>query len=192
MHLRRLASFLIGAWLGCGLFMALVATHNFRGVDQLLEHPSAPAAKIVTAIGQDSARMLLRYQVSELNRWYFETWDSAQLALGVLLLFLLLFGTTENKYTLLLAALMLVIVAFDRFVLTPQIAAEGRALDFSHNPHAPGHARFWVLHGAYSGLELIKWLLAVLLLMRMLLRHSGNARQKVNVIDKANHCHVDR
>src|ERR1700747_3283126 len=105
MHYRRFACFLLGAWLACGLFMAMVATQNFRSVDRLLAKPSAPAAQQLAKLGAE-ALMLLRYQVSEQNRWYFETWGIAEIAIGVALLMVLLFGSTENKFTLLPALLM--------------------------------------------------------------------------------------
>ncbi|MGA2593273.1 MAG: hypothetical protein ABSH32_25435, partial [Bryobacteraceae bacterium] len=95
MHFRRFACFLLGAWLACGLFMAMVATQNFRSVDRLLAKPAAPAAQQVARLGRDAARTLLRYQVSEQNRWYFETWGILETAIGVLLLLVLIFGSTE-------------------------------------------------------------------------------------------------
>ena len=59
--------------------MIMVATQNFRSVDRLLAAPGGAAAQVVT-IGHDQARIFLRYQVSEQNRWYFETWEKIQLA----------------------------------------------------------------------------------------------------------------
>ena len=74
MHYRRFACFLLGAWLAAGLFMAMVATQNFRSVDRLLAKPSAAAAQQLHKLGP-AGRSLLRYQVSEQNRWFFETWE---------------------------------------------------------------------------------------------------------------------
>src|SRR5579864_4498043 len=130
MHYRRFACLLLGTWLTGGLFMAMVATQNFRSVDRLLAKPAAPAAQSINKLGHESARTLLRYQVSEQNRWYFQTWEMAQLALGGLLLVLLLFGSTEGALTLLLPVLMLVIALVQAFALTPEIISLGRVIDF--------------------------------------------------------------
>ena len=172
MHFRRFACFLLGAWLACGLFMAMVATQNFRSVDRLLAKPSAPAAGQLHKLGP-AARSLLRYQVSEQNRWYFETWEMVQVGVGIVLLLVLLFGSNETNFTLLLAALMLLIVLAQRFALTPHIVALGRVIDFvPADQPSPERSRFWLLHSTYSSLELVKWALGLLLTSRLLFRRT--------------------
>ena len=54
---------------------------------------------------------------------------------------------------------MLAIVVLMLAYLTPQIVSLGRALDFvPRDPPPPGMSRFWVLHAAYTSLEMIKLL----------------------------------
>lgn len=170
MHFRRLACFLLGAWLASGLFMAMVATQNFRSVDRLLAKPAASAVRQLNKLGP-GARTLLRYQVSEQNRWYFETWGIAETGIGVALLVVLLFGSSETYATLLLPLFMLLIVLVQRFVLTPEIVVLGRIIDFipSALPSSE-RSHFWMLHGAYSGLEVLKWALGLALAARLLFR----------------------
>ena len=117
MHFRRLASLLVGAWLmGC-LFMDLVAIQNFRSVDRLLSAPSAQAASPIRAMGgHDPARAFLRYQVAEQNRWYFENWERMQIALGLVLLLVLLFGSVPDRVALGLTLIMLASVPGDAFL----------------------------------------------------------------------------
>src|SRR5947208_14361422 len=86
MNIRYFACWLLGAWMAGSLFMILVATQNFRSVDRLLAAPGR-AGEQVEKMGRDEARAFLRYQVSEQNRWYFETWEMAQLALGIAVLY---------------------------------------------------------------------------------------------------------
>lgn len=175
MHYRRFACFLLGAWLACGFFMAMVATQNFRSVDRLLAKPSAAAAEQLHKLGPD-ARPLLRYQVSEQNRWYFETWEMAQLGFGILVLLVLLFGSSETNFTLLLALLLLLIVLVQRFALTPQIVALGRVIDFVPvDAPSAERSRFWLLHSTYSGVEVLKWGLGLLLTARLLFRRRKKA-----------------
>jgi len=187
MHYRRFACFLLGAWLAAGLFMAMVATQNFRSVDRLLAKPAAPAADQLSKLGA-GGRALLRYQVSEQNRWFFETWEMLQIGLGILLLLVLLFGSNETNFTMLMALLMLLIVLVQRFALTPQIVALGRVIDYVpvDQPSAE-RSRFWLFHSTYSGLELVKWALGFLLTARLLLRskkkpgeadHDTNGRER--------------
>jgi hypothetical protein len=172
MHFRRFAAFLLGAWLAGCLFMDMVATQNFRSVDRLLAAPSPQLAERVQAMGgHDAARMLLRHQVAEQNRWYFETWEQAQMGLAVALFLVLLFGAVADRWMLFFTLLMLSLVLIAHFALTPEITRLGRAIDFvPPGDSSPERARFWLLHGSYSASELIKLgagiVLAVLLVRR--------------------------
>jgi len=154
--------------------MAMVATQNFRSVDRLLAKPAAPAAQQVAKLGPGAARTLLRYQVSEQNRWYFETWGILEIAIGVVLLLVLVFGSTETNFTLLLALLMLLIAALQRFLLTPEIVALGRVIDFVPVAQpSPERSRFWMLHTAYTSMEVLKWGLGFFLTAKLLFRRKN-------------------
>lgn len=178
MHFRRLACFLLGAWLGGGLFMDVVVTQNFRSVDRLMAKPAQPAARQLEKLGPEDARMLLRHAVSEQNRWYFEFWGDMEAGLGAALLLFLLFGSSETKFTLLLALLMLLIVIVQRFALTPQMVVLGRGIDWipTDQPSAE-RSRFWMLHGAYVGLEALNWALGFFLTGKLLLRRRKKAQE---------------
>src|SRR5712675_1776807 len=90
MPAQRFATFLLGGWIAGSLFMVMVATQNFHAVDRLLAAPAPePAQRIETLVGRDAARMFLRYHSSELNRFYFATWERVQIGLGLLLLLML-------------------------------------------------------------------------------------------------------
>ena len=196
MPLRRLLCFLLGMWLAGGFFIAYVATQNFRGVDRLLAQPNPAVAVEIKTLGPDAARALLRYQVSEQNRRYFETSEEAQLAVGLFFFLLVLFGSKESKFSLALALGMLLIVALQRFLLTPQIVSLGRQIDFiPPDVSSPSRSRFWVLHGAYTGVELLKWVLGLTLAAKLCFQlspRSGEAGQEFDLVDKANHRHVNR
>ncbi len=176
MHFRRLACFLLGGWLAGGLFMASVATQNFRSVDRLLAKPAAPARQQVDKLGRDAARALLRYEASEQNRLYFETWGIVETVIGFMLLMVLLFGSTETNLTLLLALLMLLIAVLQRFALTPEIVILGRVIDFvPATQPSPERAHFWILHAAFSSIEVFKWGLGFVLTAKLLFRRKHKA-----------------
>jgi hypothetical protein len=171
MHFRRCACFLLGLWLGGGLFMDMVVTQNFRSVDRLLAKPAPPAAQLFEKLGPGPARILLRHQVSEQNRWYFETWGLIETAIGAALLLILLFGSTEKNFSLLLALLMLLIVIVQRFALTPWMVFLGRVIDWIPiDQPSPERARFWLLHNAFVCLELLNWALGLILTAKLLFR----------------------
>ena len=170
-HFRRFACFLLGLWLGGGLFMDMVATQNFRSVDRLLAKPVPPATQQLDKLGPAAARVLLRHQVSEQNRWYFQTWGLLEVLIGLALLLILVFGSTERNFSLLLALLMLLIAVVQRSALTPQMVNLGRAIDWIPlDQPSPDRARFWMLHNAFSGLELVNWALGLLLIGKLLFR----------------------
>src|SRR5579862_1898128 len=85
MNVRFLTCWLIGGWIAGSLFMIMVATENFRSVDRLLGAPAGASAQ-TAKLGHDETRALLRYQVSEQNRWYFEHWEWVQIFLMLALL----------------------------------------------------------------------------------------------------------
>src|SRR5712691_1100635 len=62
--------------------------------------------------------------------------------------------------------------------LTPAIVSLGRSLDFvPRDPSPPGMQRFWVLHAAYTSLEMIKLVAGIVVTMWIVkepLSHSDN------------------
>ena len=171
MKIRCLACWLTGCWIAGSLFMIMVATENFRSVDRLLAAP-AGASALAGKLGHGEARTFLRYQVSEQNRWYFEHWEWIQVVLILALL-----GATlgQGKSLWIAAALMLALLAAQRFYITPEIVRIGRLIDFA--PEALERKTFWEFHGAYSGIELTKLALGVFLAGRLILGGERTGRR---------------
>ena len=168
--------------------MIMVATQNFRSVDRLLAAPGRAGAQVET-MGHSEARTFLRFQVSEQNRWYFQTWEKIQLALGVALLASAL---RHGKVLFGLAALMFALLLAERFYLTPEIIRLGRIIDFVPPAvSSPERDTFWRFHGAYSAVELLKLALGFLLSGRLIFGRKRIGNQ-VDVIDEADHSHIDR
>jgi len=151
--------------------MDTVVIQNFQSVDRLLAKPAAPAAQLLGKIGSPAARMLLRHQVSEQNRWFFEAWGWTAIALGTALLMVLLFGSTETKTTVIVALLMLLVAVVQRLALTPEMVALGRAIDWvPRDQPSAERSTFWLLHNAYVGLELLNLALGLFLGSKLLFR----------------------
>lgn len=164
---QRWALVVIGVWLMGSICMSVVATENFYTVDRLLAAPSNGSfTAMVQKLGQPAARELLRYLSSELNRLYFQMWNVAQIVLGALALWLVAGSKGQDpayahragpaaKGIVAMLAIVVLMLAY----LTPQIVSLGRELDFvPRDPPPPGMSRFWVLHAAYTSLEMIKLL----------------------------------
>ena len=198
MHSRRFACLLLGIWFAGGAFMQWISSQNYRAVDRLLDQPNPAARLQFDVLGTAASRQLLRYQVAEQNRFYFEAWETVQLILGSFFFFFLLFGTREDKFSLLMALLMLLAVGVQRFLLTPEITADGRVLDFvSPGVYVPGRRALPIAQSAYQADELTKLAFGVMLTLWLLLgrgrRRSGtDVRQELDLINKANYGHIDR
>ena len=198
MHSRRLACFLLALWLGGGVFLAFVTRQNLRAVDRLLDQPNPVLLVQFKPMGLAAARMLLHHMAGEQNRFYYETWELAQIVLGTFFFFFLLFGTREDKYSLAIPLLMLLITVAQRFVLSPEMIALGRLTDFlPDNVHSADRIKLLVAEAGYSVAELAKGGLGLILAIRLIFANwwrasTGNVRQELDLVDKANYGHVNR
>lgn len=196
MHHRRLATLLLGAWIAGSLFMAAVATGNFRAIDQVLDAPAPPVAESIETLQAEKVRILLRVLASEQNRRHFELWEWAQLGLGLALPLALVLGTHPGRITLAVCGGLLLLVAVQRWVLTPELVATGKALELVYPGEAAAErARFEIYHRVYSGLEVAKIALAAGLAARLLLYRSRRRRsvfKQVDAVHHANHSGVNR
>jgi hypothetical protein len=157
---QRWTMFVLGLWIAGSLAMLVVATQNFRTVDRLLSSSAnATFSSQVKSIGQPASRELLRYLSSELNRLYFQIWNLAQVVLGLVALWLVWRSSGTARWGV---VAMLAVVAVMTLWLQPEITALGRNLDFvPREPPPPEMGRFWVLHGVYTILELVKLLAGI-------------------------------
>ena len=160
---RAGAIFCMGLWLMGTVAMAIVATQNFYTIYRLLDsQPNTEFAADVATLGHDDAQDLLKYLSSELNRLYFQYWNFAQLAIGVLALWLVVKSPAAKQSKWGIVA-MLGIVLFLTGLITPQIVSVGRTLDFvPRDPPPPGMRTFGLLHATYTVLDGILLILGIL------------------------------
>jgi len=182
MQFHRLASFIIGIWLGVSVFMDFVATQNFKTVNRVLSSADLRAVETAKKLGDtDSARFLLRYFAGEANRYLFEQWEWAELMLGLALLLVLLFGRTYQKFAMTLCLVMMCLVAAQRFRLTPAIVQIGRELEFSDS----ASRRFAAYHAAYGYIEVSKLVLGLVLAGRLVIRRRADKKAFVREYQRA-------
>jgi hypothetical protein len=170
---HRLASLIIGLWLGASLFMDFTATQNFQTVDRVLTSLDLRVVETAKNIGDPEAtRYLLRFMAGESNRYLFEQWEWMELAIGLALLFALLLARSDQRLCLALCLAMIVIVLTQRFYLTPRITMLGREMDFS----AGASRRFAAFHQVYGGVEVGKLLLGAGIALRLILRQRASKK----------------
>ena len=159
---REAAALSLGAWLMGTIAVTVVATQDFYMVDRLLRNrDNTTFSRITEQIGPDASRDFLRYLSSELNRLFFQIWNYAQLIIGTVVLWLVV-GIRQAPQLKWFVIIMLVIVVFLTVWITPQILMVGRALDFvPRDPPPPNLNSFNLLHGAYTSLELVKFVIGI-------------------------------
>ena len=160
---QQWAVFCMAVWLTGIIFSAVIATLNFYTIDRLLaSSPNAAFHAAVDKLGAPLGRDLLWYLSSELNRLYFQYWNLAQLAVGILVLWLVV-RLPVDKRALWGVVGMLAVVLFLTAVLTPPIVSVGRSLDFvPRDPPPPGLRKFGLLHSAFTVSTFVNLVLGVL------------------------------
>lgn len=174
--------------------MGWVAMESFRSVDRAMKEPAALSTSQYQKLGPAAVRQLLRYQVSEQNRFLFSNWELAQIGLGVLIFGILLFGTSVGQIELALPLVMLLVVAVGHWFLTPQMVALGRVLDFlPAGAPALEESRLRALHNAYTVLEIVKVAVGIVLGSFLVWRRTRRkgAPREVDSVDDANNRHVN-
>lgn len=165
MHTRRLAAFLLGAWLGGSLLMILITAANLTFTNSLLRSLSDPAAALMKRNGapQDVA-LLLKYETSEQNRRYTEIWQRAQVGLGLALAACLFLGTQRRVFPIVVCALMMTMVVFQLLGVSSELAFRGREADFPPaNTDFNTVRRIYALGQIFAWVEGAKMVLGVLL-----------------------------
>lgn len=191
MHYGRVATLLLGAWLGAQLVIFFVVTGNFRGVDRSLQQLASSAPPELQSIDQELLYRLLRFHSASLNEHYFWRWEQAQLGLVLLLGVLFFFHDLRRKYMLWMTGAIGLLVLIEHWLLTPEILRLGRTLPFIAHPEmAPEYDRFWNFHHAYSAVEIVKFGL-LLTLTAWLVRRRHASVDEVNAINHAHDRHIN-
>jgi hypothetical protein len=181
MHSSRVGAFLLGAWIGCSLFMAVLAFQNVRFAGRFAGGSIPPATEIINAAGPEPARLLLRHFAWEQNRYYFTNWELFQMPVAVILALFLYLTTDRRILPPVLCGLMLVLVMFEYFAITPEFTYRGREADFPPGSLGFGaEARVWLLTEVLIGAEGAKLLIGGVLASYVFAYRS---RRKVRKLD---------
>jgi hypothetical protein len=166
-----LAVAVLGAWLVSTLCMWFAATRSFATVESVIKRADGQFVETTKPLGEASTRVVLRYMASEINRTLFLGYGALQIVLGLILFLLLWRQTPRDAVGIGVVATMLALSVLLTMVITPLIIALGRSIDFvPRNPPPPVMPRFWALHGSFTGLDGVKFLAGLGLLIRWIFR----------------------
>jgi len=161
-HYRSLTVCLLGAWLGASVLADVAVTQNFQAVDRFLASAGLDEASRATQ------RVLMRRNAADENAVIFLNWERAEIVLAVLVLLSL---NADRGFRLEMAPemawimLILVILVIEHTVLTPRIISLGGSVD-GLKPGETQYKTFWMLHGLYSGLDILKMIIVFALAAR--------------------------
>jgi len=165
-----LAITILSVWQAATLFMWFAATQSFATVERVLKSPKAQFSEATKSLGEGQTRDVLRYLASEINRTFFWGHGGVQILLGLILFLLLWQQAPRDAIAVGVVCGMLAVALVLTLVVTPWMISLGRSMDFvPRTPPPPIMPRFWALHGAYTGLDGVKFLAGLGLLIRWIL-----------------------
>ena len=195
MHTRRLITFLLGAWFALILTIAGVAGTGLQVARNVAKAPPAEAARALFVVGEPMTDQLFRYVAAEINRTLFEFSGLAELGILFVLAAVLLVQNYNRGATILAGVLLLAALA-SHFLLTPQVVAQGRILDFRPvEMLLEDRARFAKLHMLFGALTVFRLLAGVWLGGIMLWRGPNSRTRRIrgngNSVDDSQDSHVN-
>jgi hypothetical protein len=188
-----MASFLLGAWMAGSVLMILIAMQNLRTANLVMSFPMQPSAKMLENLGYEDAVLLLRHAGAEQTRFIEYRWEEAELALGVALAACLFLGTQRRILPLVLCGIMILLVGFEHFGLTKELAYRGRETDFPPGNTAVGPVtRALLLEQVHLSVEGMKLAAGAVLASFLFVFRVRRSRKQIYPVDHPDHSHVDR
>jgi len=166
--------------------MILIQVENLRFTASLLPSSSDQATEFMKKAGAAprDIELLMKYQAAEQNRRYSYTWEQSQLFLALILGGCLFLGTQRRVPPMVFCGLMLIMVIFEHFSVTPELAFRGRQADFPPGGAANGvQLRVWALNQVYAWVEGTKLVLGFLLAGYLFIFRVRRTRKQTDAVD---------
>ncbi len=171
MRIRRVVCFLLGAWIGTSIVLALNVYRDFSSMDEMLKSP--PGKWSSGYLDEQRFRISLRYAAGLETANTYEMWEEIQIPIGLLAAALLFLESSTRKFAT-VPLLMTFLVIFMHVRINPDVAWLHRV--FAGTPWwKPSIQRdqFWRQHAAYELVEAIKCLLGMVLAIVLFLRQTS-------------------
>jgi hypothetical protein len=177
MHFRRIAAFLLGAWLAGSVIVLSVCLSNGASVDEAVESTTAEARQVLGPVGNGNARMILGSLVAVQNPRLLSGWELAELPLGILAA-LMLFLERPVRLLILLPVVMLLLAGFEHVLITPEIAWLSRLLAFVPHGASISQRRLDTMYLMYGFVEGAKLLVGAVLAVLLFVMRSGRRSRR--------------
>ncbi len=130
MFSRRLATLVLGIWIGCCVLVDFLALEGHRIITRLLDNPTPDVKDILTKAENLAIGPLMHHAASERARSLLNAWENAQLVLGLAMLAILILTDQRKILAILMSAAMAFLVLIQHFFVTPDLSILGRSIDF--------------------------------------------------------------
>jgi len=156
---RRIATFLLGAWIGCSILILIIVLQNPSQASFVVSAPVDAARPLIEKLGASQSQTLLRHFANEQSRAYLANWELTQMVLTVVMLATLLLSGQRVMFPVLLTVVMFGLVVFQHFGITPDLLFYGRQADFvTQDASFSLNSQIWTLTRFYGGAEAVKLL----------------------------------
>ena len=196
MHTRRLITFLQGLWFALLLSTAGMALLSPRVADNISKTPPDVPARSLNVIGEKMTGQIFVFVAVEIQRTACEISGWMEIILISILAFLL-FIQNYSRMATVIAGVLFVAATAAHFLITPQMIAQSRTLDFRPDEMMLlERARLANLNLMYAVMICLRLLLGAWMTGVMIYR-GPNSRlrrrtSRVDAVDDAENSHVDR
>jgi hypothetical protein len=182
--------------MGCSFFLAFVVLENLNSGTMMMSSAPPAMAAMIRTLGQDQMIQLLHHQAAEQNRNIMYIWEQAQIVLGLVLGGCLYFATQKRLLSLVLCGIMLLLVLFQFWAVTPEMSYRGRETDFLAAGSTSGSVvRTLLLYQMLVVTEGLKMVVGGILasyLFVFRISRTRRSRQETDLADQPDHSHINR
>jgi hypothetical protein len=172
-----------------------VVLQNLHSVAPLLSSSAPAVTGMIKTLGLEQMTLLLQHQAAEQSRNIMYGWEQAQIVLGLVLGGCLYFATQKRLLSLVLCGIMLSLVLFQFWAVTPEMAYRGRETDFAPGTANSSMLRALVLYQMLVVTEAMKLVVGGILASYLFVFRTSrkrSSRHEVETIERADHSPINR
>jgi hypothetical protein len=134
-------------------------------MEYVLANPTAQSLAVLKKTDpKPNVELMMRYQAAEQNRRYSFIWEEVQFGIALLLGACLFLATQRSIFPIMFCSLMMLMVIFEHFGISPELAFRGRETDFPPGSLSDSaRAGVWALGQILAWVEASKLVLGCML-----------------------------
>lgn len=135
--------------------MAFVILQNLHSSSLVTSAPVEPVQKMMKTLGPERLTLLLDHHAAQQNRNLMLDWEQAQILIGLVLGGCLYFATQKRLLSMVLCGVMLALVLFQFWAVTPELSYRGRQTDFTPGTSTASTLLLYQMLVISEGLKLV-------------------------------------